>query len=61
MDISKLDLLIDSNQANASLNSVEQNLKKTESAANSLKNTLKSIGVSLGFTYLFKESLKRTY
>lgn len=57
-DISKLQLTVDSASALQNLNKVQTSLNKTESAANSLKNTLKSIGLSVGFTYLVKETLK---
>ena len=57
-DISRLDLLVDSSKAVNSLNGVQQHLNKTEAAANSLQNTLKKIGLGIGLTALFKESLK---
>ena len=57
-DFSRLELLVDSNKAVNSLNGVQQHLNKTEAAANSLQNTLKKIGLGIGLTALFKESLK---
>lgn len=57
-DFSKLELLVESKNAVQNLNKVQQSLNKTESAANSLKNTLKTIGLGVGFTVLLKQTLQ---
>lgn len=57
-DFSKLELLVESQNAVQNLKKVETSLNKTESAANSLKNTLKTIGLSIGFAALIKQSLQ---
>lgn len=57
-DFSKLELLVESKDAVKNLNKVEASLNKTESAANSLKSTLKNIGLGIGFAALLKQSLQ---
>lgn len=57
-DFSKLELLVESQNAVQNLKKVESSLNKTESAANSLKNTLKTIGLSIGFAALIRQSLQ---
>lgn len=57
-DLTNLQILVDNANAVKNLKQVETSLNKTESAASSLKNILKDIGLSVGFTYLVKQTLK---
>lgn len=57
-DLTNLQILVDNANAVKNLKQVETSLNKTESAASSLKNILKDIGLSVGFGYLVKETLK---
>lgn len=58
MDISELQLKINKNKAVNDLKSVEKQLEKTGSAADGLVETLKDIGLTVGFGKLLKDSLQ---
>lgn len=58
MDISELQIKINKNQAVGDLKAVESQLDKTGKAADSLIDTLKNIGLTVGFGKLVKDSLQ---
>lgn len=58
MDISELQLKINKNQAVNDLKAVEGQLNKTGEAADGLIDTLKNIGLTVGFGKLLKDSME---
>jgi hypothetical protein len=58
MDIAELNIKVNKTQAVNDLKAVENQLDKTGNAADNLLDTLKNLGISIGFGKLVKESLQ---